>query len=97
MQWYVKATLRLGGKLPTLCDGRKGIEADSQHIIRILGIDAGRQRCYPALYFTGVNFCMKEAVKKKSIDKDRIVSEIRKTAKLCEENLAGRKFVYVLP
>ena len=40
---------------------------------------------------------MKEAVEKKSIDKEKIVSGIYKTAKLCEENLAGRKFIYVLP
>ena len=40
---------------------------------------------------------MKEAVEKKSIDKDKIVSEICKTVKLCEENLIGRKFIYVLP
>ena len=38
---------------------------------------------------------MKKPVKKKSIDKGQLVSEICKAAKLYKKNLVGRKFIYV--
>ena len=81
---------RRGSKFSTTNDARKDIEADSQHKTRIYRLQRRM------ILLSGVFYChITGATMSKKTDKETIVKEICKAAKLYKEHLIGKKFMYV--